>query len=135
DAVEDSVRRALDPELTALMRENFLPRDLTRYGRELAIVVDRERARFGSWYEFFPRSTDPSGKHGTFTTAIDALPRIQELGFDVLYLPPIHPVGHTFRKGKNNSLTPEPDDVGSPWAIGNEHGGHDAIEPQLGTLA
>jgi starch synthase (maltosyl-transferring) len=130
-----TIQRALDDELAALMREYFVPQDLTRYGRELAIVVDRERAQFASWYEFFPRSTDRSGKHGTFITAIDALPRIKQLGFDVLYLPPIHPVGRTFRKGKNNSLKPEPTDVGSPWAIGNEHGGHDAIEPALGTLA
>ncbi|HJQ20620.1 MAG TPA: alpha-1,4-glucan--maltose-1-phosphate maltosyltransferase [Gemmatimonadaceae bacterium] len=135
DLPEDVVvRRALDPELAALMREHFLPRDLTRYVRELAVVVDRARARFAGWYEFFPRSSDPTGKHGTFRTAIDALPRIAGLGFDVLYLPPIHPVGRTFRKGRNNTLTPEPDDVGSPWAIGNEHGGHDAIEPALGTL-
>ncbi|MEX2153639.1 MAG: alpha-amylase family glycosyl hydrolase, partial [Gemmatimonadaceae bacterium] len=135
DGVNDAVtRRALDPELATLMRENFLPRDLTRYGRELAIVVDRERARFASWYELFPRSTDPTGRHGTFKTSIAALPRIEQLGFDVLYLPPIHPVGRTFRKGKNNTLDPEPDDVGSPWAIGNELGGHDAIEPALGTL-
>ena len=134
DVPSDAVaRRALDPELASLMRENFLPGDLTRYGRELGIVVDRELARFSSWYEFFPRSTDPSGKHGTFDTAVAALPRMQSLGFDVLYLPPIHPVGHTFRKGKNNSLTPEADDVGSPWAIGNEDGGHDAIDPRLGT--
>lgn len=129
-----AVRRALDPELAALMREHTLPTDLTRYRRELAIVVDRERARFSAWYEFFPRSTDPTGKHGTFATSIAALPRIAELGFDIVYLPPIHPVGRTFRKGKNNTLNPEPDDVGSPWAIGNEHGGHDAIEPQLGTI-
>jgi starch synthase (maltosyl-transferring) len=128
------VQRALDAELAALMQANFLARDLTRYGRELAIVVDRQRARFASWYEFFPRSTDPSGKHGTFATAIGALPRIEQLGFDVLYLPPIHPVGRTFRKGKNNALEAKPDDVGSPWAIGNELGGHDAIEPALGTL-
>jgi starch synthase (maltosyl-transferring) len=128
------VRRALDPELAALMRENFLPKDLTRYARELAVIVDRERARFASWYEFFPRSTDPTGKHGTFETCIAALPRIEALGFDVLYLPPIHPLGQTFRKGKNNTLNPEPDDVGSPWAIGNENGGHDAIDPQLGTI-
>ena len=139
DALDDwpsdaILRRALEPELAGLMRENFLPRDLTRYGRELAVYVDRERARFASWYEFFPRSTDPSGQHGTFRTAIGALDRIQRLGFDVLYLPPIHPVGRTFRKGKNNALTPAADDVGSPWAIGNEHGGHDAIEPALGTL-
>src|SRR5439155_21702179 len=135
DSDEGLVRRALDSEVTALMRENFLPRDLTRYRRELAIVVDREPARFGSWYEFFPRYTDPSGKHGTFVTAVDALPRIQELGFDVIYLPPIHPTGRTFRKGKNNALNPAPDDVGSPWAIGNEQGGHDAVDPALGTLA
>jgi starch synthase (maltosyl-transferring) len=140
DAVGDGptdavVRRALDPELAALMREHFLPRDLTRYGRELAIVVDREAARFSSWYEFFPRSTDSTGKHGTFRTSLRELPRINAMGFDVVYLPPIHPIGRTFRKGKNNSLTPEPDDVGSPWAIGNEDGGHDAINPDLGTLA
>ena len=134
DSIGDHVRRALDPELTTLMRENFLPRDLTRYRRELGIVVDRARARFGAWYEFFPRSTDPSGKHGTFMTAIDALPRIQELGFDVVYLAPIHPTGRTFRKGMNNTLNPAPDDVGSPWAIGNEQGGHDAVDPQLGTI-
>ena len=129
------VRRALDPELAALMRENFLPRDVTRYDRELAIVVDRPRARFASWYEFFPRSTDPSGRHGTFRTAIRELARIRDMGFDVVYLPPIHPIGRTFRKGKNNTLTPERNDVGSPWAIGNEDGGHDAIHPDLGTLA
>jgi len=132
---EAVIKRALDPELATLMRENFVPRDLTRYGRELAVIVDRERARFAAWYELFPRSTDSTGKHGTFTTASQALARIAGLGFDVVYLPPIHPIGHTFRKGKNNSLTPEPDDVGSPWAIGNENGGHDAIEPALGTLA
>jgi starch synthase (maltosyl-transferring) len=135
DAPTDAVvRRALDPELAALLRENYLPRDLTRYARELVIVVDREAARFSSWYEFFPRSTDPTGKHGTFRTAIRELPRIRQMGFDVLYLPPIHPIGRTFRKGRNNTLTPEPDDVGSPWAIGNEDGGHDAIHPELGTL-
>jgi starch synthase (maltosyl-transferring) len=131
---EAVLRRAVDAELAILMRENFLPGDLTRYGRELPIVVDRERAQFASWYEFFPRSTDPTGKHGTFTTAIAALPRIAELGFDTLYLPPIHPIGRTFRKGKNNALTPKPDDVGSPWAIGNELGGHDAVNPELGTI-
>jgi starch synthase (maltosyl-transferring) len=132
DAVTE---RVLSQDLATLMRENHVPHDLTRFGRELEIIVDREQARFSSWYEFFPRSTDPTGKHGTFTTAISALPRIKELGFDVLYLPPIHPTGRTFRKGKNNTLNPTPDDVGSPWAIGNELGGHDAIEPALGTMA
>jgi starch synthase (maltosyl-transferring) len=136
DGLDDAAaKQALGAELAALMRQHHAPHDLTRYGRELAIVVDRGRARFSSWYEFFPRSTDPSGRHGTFRTSIAALPRIKRLGFDVLYLPPIHPTGRTHRKGKNNSLNPAPDDVGSPWAIGNEHGGHDAIEPALGTLA
>jgi starch synthase (maltosyl-transferring) len=117
------VRRALEPELAALMRENYLPKDLTRYPRELTIIVDRSRAVFASWYEFFPRSTDRGGRHGTFRTAIGELDRIAKLGFDVVYLPPIHPIGRTFRKGKNNTLTPEPDDVGrpsrpSPWFAG-----------------
>jgi starch synthase (maltosyl-transferring) len=133
-STEQKIRRALDPELAALMREHYRPADLTRFGRELAIVVDQPRARFSSWYEFFPRSTGPKGRHGTFADAAKELSRIAKLGFDVVYLPPIHPVGRTFRKGKNNSLEPKPDDVGSPWAIGNEHGGHTAIEPALGTI-
>jgi starch synthase (maltosyl-transferring) len=82
----------------------------------------------------FPRSQAPDGRHGTFDDAAKRLPRLAELGYDVIYLPPIHPIGRTFRKGKNNSLTPTPDDVGSPWAIGNENGGHLAIEPALGTV-
>jgi starch synthase (maltosyl-transferring) len=128
------IKRALDPELFALMREHWKPIDLTRFPRELTIVVDQPKARFSSWYEFFPRSTGPKGGHGTFADATKELPRIARLGFDVVYLPPIHPIGRTFRKGKNNSLTPTADDVGSPWAIGNEHGGHTAIEPALGTI-
>src|SRR5699024_1723456 len=88
-----------------------------------------------AWYEFFPRSSAAEpGRHGTFRDAEQLLPRIADLGFDVVYLPPIHPIGHTFRKGRNNSLTPTADDVGSPWAIGNEHGGHTAVDPQLGTV-
>ncbi|MCS6843830.1 MAG: alpha-1,4-glucan--maltose-1-phosphate maltosyltransferase [Caldilineales bacterium] len=100
----------------------------------LQVVVTRPKARFAAWYEFFPRSqgTVP-GKHGTLQDSIRRLPDIKAMGFDVVYLPPIHPIGRTFRKGKNNSLVAEPDDVGSPWAIGNENGGHDALEPQLGT--
>jgi starch synthase (maltosyl-transferring) len=128
------VQRALDDELASLMAEYFTPRDLTRYRRDLEIEVDRERAGFAAWYEFFPRSNGPAGRHGTFETAAEQLPRIAELGFDVVYLPPIHPIGRTFRKGKNNSLAPEPEDVGSPWAIGNEHGGHTAVAPELGTI-
>jgi len=102
------------------------------------VWVDRERALYGSWYEFFPRSEGPvvGGKptHGTFAQAADRLPAIAEMAFDVVYLPPIHPIGSTNRKGRNNTLTPEPDDVGSPWAIGSAEGGHDAVHPQLGTL-
>ena len=144
--IEQKIKRAFDPELSALMREHYDPPDLTRYGRELVIVVDQPKARFSSWYEFFPRSSasadranpgqrEGSVRHGTFNDATKELPRIAKLGFDVVYLPPIHPIGRTFRKGKNNSLTPTPDDVGSPWAIGNENGGHTAIEPALGTIA
>ncbi len=105
------------------------------------IKVERKRALFGSWYEFFPRSegaiqnTDGTWKSGTFKSAAKRLPAVSEMGFDVLYLPPIHPVGLAFRKGPNNTLTPGPNDPGSPWAVGSPEGGHDAIHPDLGTLA
>jgi starch synthase (maltosyl-transferring) len=139
-ALEKRIQRALDDDLFALMQEHARPTDLTRLARELTIVVDRELARAAAWYELFPRSQTTlvpgqSPRHGTFDDAAARLPRLAALGFDVVYLPPIHPIGHTFRKGKNNSLTPERDDVGSPWAIGNEQGGHTAIDPALGTLA
>ncbi|MDQ3953607.1 MAG: alpha-1,4-glucan--maltose-1-phosphate maltosyltransferase [Actinomycetota bacterium] len=100
----------------------------------LELTVDRERARFGAWYEFFPRSTGKPGVHGTFKTAAKHLSTIADMGFDVVYLPPIHPIGTTFRKGKNNTLEAQAGDVGSPWAIGSEEGGHDAVNPQLGTI-
>ena len=92
------------------------------------IEVDRLRARFGAWYEMFPRSW------GGLAGVRDQLPRLAELGFDVVYLPPIHPIGMTNRKGANNSLTAAPGDPGSPWAIGDASGGHDAIHPELGTI-
>ena len=102
---------------------------------EFPLVVDPERARYSSWYELFPRSTSPiAGQHGTFRDVEARLPYVAELGFDVLYFPPIHPVGREKRKGKNNSLAPTPDDVGSPWAIGAAAGGHKSLHPQLGTL-
>ncbi|HEU5174742.1 MAG TPA: alpha-1,4-glucan--maltose-1-phosphate maltosyltransferase [Gemmatimonadaceae bacterium] len=129
------VHRALDDALPALMAEYWAPRDLTRYRHELVIQVDRKEAGFAAWYEMFPRSNGPEGAHGTFLTAAEQLPRIAELGFDVVYLPPIHPIGEVNRKGKNNTLDPEPDDVGSPWAIGSAEGGHDAIHGQLGSVA
>ena len=107
----------------------------SRYDRELEVVVDRLPARVGAWYEMFPRSSGRTpGQHGTFRDCIARLPAVAAMGFEVVYFPPIHPVGRSFRKGKNNSLTPGHDDPGSPWAIGNEQGGHKAVEPGLGTL-
>ena len=126
---------AVAPALLALMEEHWRPRHVTAYTRELPLWVDREAARFAAWYELFPRSNGAApGVHGTFETAARQLERVAALGFDVVYLPPIHPVGVTNRKGRNNALAAEPDDVGSPWAIGNEFGGHDAVAPELGTI-
>ncbi|HVF54186.1 MAG TPA: alpha-1,4-glucan--maltose-1-phosphate maltosyltransferase [Actinomycetota bacterium] len=123
-----------DEELAALMQKHA-PRDgSTTLKPLLGLTVDRERARTGAWYELFPRSTGSPGKHGTFATAIDALPRIAEMGFDVVYLPPIHPIGRSFRKGPNNTLEAGSGDVGSPWAIGGPEGGHTDVHPDLGTL-
>ena len=128
-------RILLDEETVELM-ESYPDRSTaTRYDRELEVVVDRTLARFAAWYEMFPRSQGRvPGRHGTFKDCIDRLPDIAAMGFDVIYFPPIHPIGKSFRKGKNNSLAAGPDDPGSPWAIGNEHGGHKAVEPALGTL-
>jgi starch synthase (maltosyl-transferring) len=107
----------------------------TRYEKELAVVVDPEKARFSAWYELFPRScTKDVNRHGTFRDVIERLPYVAGMGFDVLYLAPIHPIGRTERKGKNNSLNPSSKDPGSPWGIGSEEGGHKAIHPELGTL-
>ena len=107
----------------------------TRLDRQLEVIVERERARFGGWYEMFPRSagTDPT-RSATFDEAAERLPYVAAMGFDVLYLPPIHPIGRSFRKGRNNSLEPTPADPGSPWAIGSEAGGHTAVDPGLGTI-
>ncbi len=108
---------------------------LSTYDRELMLVVDRKAAIFSSWYELFPRScTDSADRHGTFRDVVAHLPYVQDLGFDVLYFPPIHPIGTKNRKGKNNTLTPSATDVGSVYAIGSKDGGHDAIHPQLGTV-
>jgi starch synthase (maltosyl-transferring) len=128
-------RLALSDELAAMMARYPERRLASTYPKELEIVVDRERARFSSWYEFFPRSfgSEP-GRHGTFKDAESMLPYVAEMGFDVIYLPPIHPVGQAYRKGRNNTLTPQPGEPGSPWAIGAQEGGHKAIHPELGTL-
>lgn len=107
----------------------------TKYARELPLWVDRERARFSTWYEFFPRSAGAPGTHGTLRDAAARLDEVAAMGFDVVYFPPIHPIGTAYRKGKNNSVVAEPGDVGSPWAIGNIDGGHKAILRELGTFA
>ncbi|HYH30551.1 MAG TPA: maltotransferase domain-containing protein, partial [Pseudonocardia sp.] len=132
------VAPALFPAVEKIMTERPV-RELITRGRAQQVHVDRERALFGSWYEFFPRSTggvDETGRpiHGTFTTASKELDRVAAMGFDVVYLPPIHPIGTVHRKGRNNNVIAGPGDVGSPWAIGSADGGHDAIEPELGTL-
>ncbi|MPQ97359.1 DUF3416 domain-containing protein [Modestobacter sp. I12A-02628] len=128
---------ALAPELQQLLHEHPVRRLVTATP-DHEVWVDRARALFGSWYEFFPRSEGPvvDGRptHGTFAQAAERLPAIAGSGFDVVYLPPIHPIGTVNRKGRNNTLTPGPDDVGSPWAIGSADGGHDAVHPELGTL-
>lgn len=131
----ERVRRGTDAEIASIMDAHADYSHATKYERDLEIVVDRREALFGSWYELFPRSQAATpGEHGTFADAARRIPRLAELGFDVLYLPPIHPVGHKFRKGPNNSLDCGPEDPGSPWAIGNADGGHTAIEPKLGTV-
>ena len=108
----------------------------TEHPIELPLVADRERARFSSWYELFPRSSSPTpGRHGTFKDVVARLPAIAAMGFDVLYFPPIHPIGREQRKGRNNALVAQADDVGSPWAIGAAEGGHKSILPALGKPA
>jgi starch synthase (maltosyl-transferring) len=127
---------ALAPEAVQVLRR-YPVRELVTTGEPRRVWVDRRRALYGSWYEFFPRSEgatlDPP-RSGTFQTAAERLPAVARMGFDVVYLPPIHPIGRVNRKGPNNTMTPGPDDPGSPWAIGSDEGGHDAIHPDLGTL-
>lgn len=164
DALRDESRpatarlaAALVPEARAALTRHPL-RELVTASVPLPLVVERRRALFGSWYELFPRSegarVEPAGRaaaagkgragktaarperivSGTFRTAAERLPAVAAMGFDVVYLPPIHPIGTTHRKGPNNSLSPAPHDVGVPWAIGSAEGGHDAVHPELGTL-
>ena len=130
-----AVKMASSPELKAPMIRHADRRRATNYGRELAVVVDRERARFSAWYEMFPRSSaSQRGRQGTLQDCTRRLDYVAGMGFDVLYLPPIHPIGRSNRKGKNNAETAAPDDVGSPWAIGAREGGHKSIDGGLGTL-
>ena len=131
-----TVDLALQDELAEMVKRYPDTSLETWYERELEVIVDRERARFSAWYELFPRSwsTTP-GKHGTLRDVTSRMGYVAEMGFDVLYLPPISPIGKSFRKGKNNSVQAAPGDEGSPWAIGSAEGGHTAIHPALGTLA
>jgi starch synthase (maltosyl-transferring) len=133
-AQAEAVAAVRDTELLELMDAHLDRTAATRAPRELEVVADRERARFAAWYEFFPRSCGPNGRHGTFKDAEAQLDRAAAMGFDVVYLPPIHPIGRTHRKGRNNTLTAAPGDPGSPWAIGGLEGGHTAVHPDLGTL-
>jgi len=129
------IRTMLSEEVRELMRRAGIRTNRSRYERELEVFVDRPTAKFAAWYEMFPRSqSDDPHRHGTFDDVIRKLPYVRDMGFDVLYFTPIHPIGRKNRKGRNNTLTPGPDDPGSPYAIGSEEGGHDALHPELGTF-
>ncbi len=126
---------ATDPVLHEIALHYPDKRFATESDREVMIVVDPPHARFSAWYEFFPRSTAPDpGKHGTFLDCENRLPYVADMGFSVVYMPPIHPIGRIFRKGPNNNPESQPGDHGSPWAIGSADGGHKSILPELGTL-
>jgi starch synthase (maltosyl-transferring) len=138
--VAERLAALTSPEVTEAL-DDYPVRDLLSDSEAFPLYVDRERALIGSWYELFPRSEgatydDERGvwRSGTFATAAERLNAVAGMGFDVVYLPPIHPIGEVNRKGPNNSLTPGPDDPGSPWAIGSRLGGHDAVHPDLGTI-
>ena len=133
-AQADAVASARDVRLGHFMDAHLDRGTVTRASREFEVVADRERARFAAWYEFFPRSSGGEGRHGTFKDAEAQLDRAAAMGFDVVYLPPIHPIGTTHRKGRNNALTAQPGEPGSPWAIGAADGGHTAVHADLGTL-
>lgn len=123
-----------DPQLDRLLHKYGNRGQSCEYGNILPLMVEPERALYGAWYELFPRSVPSSKGHGTFKDVIKHLPYVAEMGFDVLYLPPIHPIGAAHRKGKNNTLQAQPGDPGSPWAIGGQSGGHKSIHPDLGTI-
>ena len=131
----DAVLLALSEELSELIEKHAEKKFVVTYQKELEVVVDPQKALFSTWYEFFPRSC-PSreNQQGTFKDVAKIIPEIARMGFDVIYLPPIHPIGKTNRKGKNNSPVSGPEDIGSPWAIGSEEGGYKAIHPSLGTF-
>jgi starch synthase (maltosyl-transferring) len=132
---DDAVQKVLSPDFKQIVASTPFKQFVSKYENSLRIRVGWEKEAYSTWYEIFPRSTAlEAGKHGTFKDAERLLPRVQEMGFDVLYLPPVHPIGKVNRKGKNNAVDAGPDDPGSPWAIGSDEGGHKAIHPELGTL-
>lgn len=134
DSLDDDALLAEDTE--AMVAEHAPHTGAAFYAREVEVLVERRRAEFSAWYELFPRSQGASPENsGTFRDAMERLPEIKAMGFDIIYLPPIHPIGEAFRKGKNNALTAAPGDPGSPYAIGSKDGGHKAVHPELGTLA
>jgi starch synthase (maltosyl-transferring) len=138
--LEDTTRYAqaiayvLSQEFHDLVHQHPLIEFETNFGRELTVTVEHKKANYSTWYELFPRSASLEGKHGNFKDVVKLLPRVAAMGFDILYLPPIHPIGKINRKGKNNSVKSLPGEPGSPWAIGSDEGGHKAIHSELGTL-
>jgi starch synthase (maltosyl-transferring) len=140
DSLEDknkyseAVEKVLSPTFAKIVHEHPVIDHETLFEKELKLIVEFKKANYSSWYELFPRSASLEGKHGNFKDVLRLLPRISSMGFDVLYLPPIHPIGKINRKGKNNNVQAEPGEPGSPWAIGSDEGGHKAIHPELGTL-
>ena len=131
---ESAIKEALSGELKQIFKK-YPIRFLENKSSELKVYVDRKKALFSTWYEFFPRSASPEqGKHGTFKDCERLLPRVASMGFDTLYFPPIHPIGEVNRKGKNNATNANPGDVGSPWGIGSQYGGHKSTHPELGTI-
>ncbi|WP_348812614.1 alpha-1,4-glucan--maltose-1-phosphate maltosyltransferase [Flavobacterium maritimum] len=131
---ENAVIEATSHELKRIFKK-YPTRFLANKSLELKVYVDRKKALFSTWYEFFPRSaSQEEGKHGTFKDCERLLPRVAEMGFDTLYFPPIHPIGEVNRKGKNNATNAQPGDVGSPWGIGSQYGGHKSTHPELGSI-
>ncbi|MDP3919428.1 MAG: alpha-1,4-glucan--maltose-1-phosphate maltosyltransferase [Candidatus Omnitrophota bacterium] len=137
EGASDEVLRILRSEkFVSLASKYEIRKNVSEYHKPLQLTVDRKQAEYSAWYELFPRSqAKRKGRHGTFRDCLKRLPDIKRMGFDVIYLPPIHPIGTTHRKGANNTLTVTPDSPGSPWAIGAKEGGHKAIHPELGTMA
>lgn len=130
-----AVTQALTQEVTEMMIVHGDKSEAGSYKRILTMDVERKKALFSTWYELFPRSaSEEPGKHGTFKDCERLIPEIVRMGFDVLYLPPIHPIGNAFRKGKNNNVSSQPGEPGSPWAIGAAEGGHKSVHPELGTV-